>query len=157
MKLSPHFTLAEFTRSQTAARRGLSNQPTHTEIERMRTLCLNVLEPLRTHFGAPITVTSGFRSDRVNRAVGGSSGSQHRLGEAVDFNVWGVELVDVYNWLTFYSGLDFDQIIHEFGSWIHVSYTQRRANRGMALRAYKHRGTTRYARVWEPLDWDALS
>ena len=107
--------------------------------------------------GAPITVTSGFRSDRVNRAVGGSSRSQHRLGEAVDFNVWGYELVDVFNWLTFYSGLDFDQIIHEFGSWIHISFTQRRANRGMALRAYKHRGTTRYARVWEPLDWDALS
>ncbi|MEZ4463746.1 MAG: D-Ala-D-Ala carboxypeptidase family metallohydrolase [bacterium] len=157
MKLSPHFTLAEFSRSETAARRGLPNQPGAVQISRMRALCQRVLEPVREHFAVPVTVVSGYRSLQVNRAVGGSRTSQHMQGEAADITVWGYGVVDVYNWIAFYSGLDYDQIIHEFGSWVHISFTERRPNRNMALRAYRHNGTTRYARVYEPLDRDAFA
>lgn len=151
MNLSDHFTLSEFTRSETASRYGLSNQPGQTEIERMRALCLNVLEPIRAHFGVPITVSSGYRSPQVNRKIGGSSSSQHMYGEAADLNVWGVNTTEVFDWIVFYSGLHFDQCIHEFGSWVHISFTQRRENRYMALNAYRYAGRTRYDAVSEPL------
>jgi hypothetical protein len=151
MKLSEHFTLSEFTRSETASRYGISNQPDDAAIASMRALCLYVLEPIRAHFGVPITVSSGYRSPQVNRKIGGSSTSQHMKGEAADINVWGVDTTEVFDWIVFYSGLDFDQCIHEFGSWVHISYTERRQNRYMALNAYRYAGRTRYDAVEEPL------
>ena len=68
--LSPHFRLIEFTRSGEATQRGLDNTPGEKEIEALRALCENILEPMRHHFGA-IYITSGYRSRRVNNAVGG--------------------------------------------------------------------------------------
>lgn len=152
MKLSDHFTLAEMTQSQTASRYGIPNNPGQTEIAALRALCLNVLEPIRNQFGAPVTVSSGYRSLKVNQKVGGASGSQHLKGEAADINVWGMDPIELYNWIVFYSGLDFDQCIQEFGSWVHVSYTERRPNRRMALRARRVNGKTVYDTVTEPLE-----
>ncbi|MEZ4463747.1 MAG: D-Ala-D-Ala carboxypeptidase family metallohydrolase [bacterium] len=152
MKLSEHFTLSEFTVSQTASRYGYDNTPGEEEIAALRALCLNVLEPIRTQFGVPITISSGYRSLKVNKKVGGSSSSQHIKGEAADVQVWGYDPNTVFNWIAFYSGLDFDQVIQEFGSWVHVSFTQRRPNRRMALRARKSGGSTIYDRIYEPLD-----
>ena len=151
MNLSPHFSLSEFTRSETASRYGLSNQPGQVEIERMRALCLNILEPIRAHFAVPITISSGYRSPQVNRKIGGSSTSQHMMGEAADLNVWGASPTEVFDWIVFYSGLHFDQCIHEYGTWVHISFTQRRANRYAALNAYRYAGRTRYDAVNSPL------
>jgi len=152
LKLSEHFTLEEMIQSQTASRYGINNTPGSAETAALRALCLNILEPIRNQFGAPVVISSGYRSLKVNQKVGGASGSQHLKGEAADINVWGMNPVDLYNWLVFFSGLDFDQAIQEFGSWVHVSFTERRANRRMAMRARKVDGKTIYDKITEPLD-----
>lgn len=127
MQLSPHFTLEEMTRSATARSIGDSNQPGTVETNNLRTLCEKVLEPIRTHFGMPVRINSGYRSPRTNRAVGSSNTSQHRLGEAADLEIQGIENADIARWIR--DNLDFDQLILEnyvrgiAGSgWVHVSY-----------------------------------
>lgn len=141
MRLGRHFTLDEFTHSQTAGRRGLKNDPGQTELANLQALVENVLDPLREALGKPIRVSSGFRSAQVNRAIGGAASSQHTLGQAADFTVPGMttqEVVDAVRAL----GLPFDQLIEEFGSWVHVSYGPR--HRRQVLRARRTRAGTKY-------------
>lgn len=128
MKLSAHFTLAEMTRSDTAAREGIDNTPTDKEIENLKKLCAAILEPARAHFGKPITPSSGFRCKALNAAVGGSDTSQHMTGQAVDFEVPGVSNIDLAYWIK--DNLEFDQLILENfnpevegSGWVHVSVT----------------------------------
>ncbi|EGN57691.1 hypothetical protein PRBRB14_19260 [Hallella multisaccharivorax DSM 17128] len=129
--LSPHFRLIEFVRSGVAVDRGLDNTPGADAIEALRALCENILEPMRHHFGA-IYITSGYRSRRVNNAVGGTGGSQHCCGEAAD-----ILLSTFDDWrapVQFIRRLDFDQLIveplHEpLPRWLHVSYSTRHRNR----------------------------
>jgi len=83
MRLSKHFTRAEFEASQTAERKGIDNVMTQAAIQKAIDLCESVLEPLRAHFGKPVIITSGYRSDKLNRAIGGARRSQHSAGEAV--------------------------------------------------------------------------
>ena len=90
-RLSEHFTLSEMTRSATALDRGIKNVPSPTQVENLRELCQNVLEPLRKRFGV-IRVTSGFRCPELNRAVSGARDSQHTQGEAADIHVTGREM-----------------------------------------------------------------
>lgn len=85
MRLSEHFRLSEFTRTGT----GLPNQPTDEHRLSLRALCVDVLEPLRAYVGAPVRITSGYRSQAVNEAVGGSATSQHCYGDAADVKVSG--------------------------------------------------------------------
>ena len=127
MNLSPHFTLAEMTHSYTAVRLGMKNVPNAAAIEALRLVCVNVLEPVRAHFGRPVTINSGYRSQAVNRAVKGSSTSQHVKGQAVDFEVPGVANGDVAAWVRF--NLQFDQLILEAytpgnpsSGWVHCSW-----------------------------------
>ena len=87
LRLSPHFRLGEFTRSITAERLGISNEPGYEQLLAMKHLCREVLEPLRRYHGAPIRITSGYRSPALNDAVGGVGCSQHLLGEAADLSV----------------------------------------------------------------------
>lgn len=133
--LTPHFRLIEFTRSGEATARGLDNTPGEKEIKALRALCENILEPMRHHFGA-IYITSGYRSRRVNNAVGGVGGSQHTRGEAADI------LLSTFNdWreaVAFVKRLDFDQLIIEplhdpRPRWLHVSYTKRQPNRHQVI------------------------
>ena len=77
MKLSKNFSLNEMTKSQTALRRGIDNEPTNDEIDNLRILCEYVLQPVREHFGKPVTINSGFRSKELNKAIGGSTTSDH--------------------------------------------------------------------------------
>ena len=79
-KLTPHFTLEELTTTKT----GISNIPHENDIDQLRILCRDILEPLRDKIGKPIIIDSAFRSAAVNRAVGGVSNSQHILGQAAD-------------------------------------------------------------------------
>ena len=91
MTLSPHFTLAEMTASDTARREGIANTPSAAHIEALRQLCeQHVLEPVRAHFGRPVRITSGYRSPKLCLAVGSSVRSQHAKGEAADFEITGV-------------------------------------------------------------------
>lgn len=134
--LSPHFRLSELVASGTAIRLHLDNTPSAAVVERLRALCVHVLEPLRRRVGC-VRVTSGYRSPRVNAAVGGVRGSQHLLGEAADLYVSSSEMAE--KWLSVLRGTPFDQIILEprgakHRRWLHVSYTERHAPRGVVLR-----------------------
>jgi zinc D-Ala-D-Ala carboxypeptidase len=123
MQLSKNFKLEELTVTGSA----LPNNPTEADIERLKALVINVLQPLRDLYGKAICVNSGYRSTAVNKAIGGAPNSQHCKGEAAD-------LVIVDNALLFRlirTHLPFDQLIWEGGNdlhpaWVHVSY---RANR----------------------------
>lgn len=87
MKLTEHFTLEELTKSATATAHGYSNTPNSDQIYNLRILCEKVLEPARIIIGRPIVITSGFRSDTVNKLVGGVPNSWHRYGQACDIHV----------------------------------------------------------------------
>lgn len=137
MRLSANFELAELTVTST----GLSNTPNGHEIAELQALTRNVLQPLRDALGLPIFVSSGFRSARVNKAVGGASTSQHRLGQAADITVRGMTSREVCERIVAL-GLPFDQLIEEFGRWVHVSHGPR--HRRQVLRAVKQNGRTAY-------------
>lgn len=137
MKLSPHFDLVEFTRSDTAQSRHIDNTPNHTQIENLRFLCVHVLEPLREKFG-PIIIGSGFRSEKLNAAVGGVANSQHKTGEACDIHLPSNEVGKEY--FEFLKALPcFDQLIWERNSpkssrfWIHVSIRRTGKNRKQVI------------------------
>lgn len=120
MKLSENFTLDELTVTST----GLDNKPSDAEIANLKALVVNILQPLRAHLGKPIKITSGFRSPAVNKAIGGSDTSQHKVGQAADFHVEGMtnqQIIDEIRKLK----LPYDQLIDEQlkgSKWIHVSY-----------------------------------
>lgn len=130
MNLSANFTLAEMTKSQTATRRGFTEQfdPPADVVANLRELCVHILQPLRDHVHA-IVVNSGYRAPRTNKAVGGAATSQHLTGQAAD-----IEGVNVSNAFLFQKiqelKLPFDQLIWEYGTkdepnWVHVSYGPR--------------------------------
>jgi|AntAceMinimDraft_12_1070368.scaffolds.fasta_scaffold01274_12 hypothetical protein len=123
MKLSEHFYLDEFLVSETAARRGIANQPSDAAILQLRALCQTVLEPLRAHLGSPIVVTSGYRSPELNRAVGGSLHSLHMQGRAADIVLPGMATLAVCEAVKRLK-LPCAEIIHEYGRWAHLSLAQ---------------------------------
>lgn len=146
MKLSKNFTLQEMVHSYTAVKKGLLNEPNEAQIENIRILCENVLQPLRDALG-PIYISSGFRSVELNRAIGGSSSSQHCAlkGAASDIDI-GKRNAEVFNYIK--ENLEWDQMIWEFGddenpSWVHVSYNEGH-NRKQILKAIKQGGKTKY-------------
>lgn len=139
MKLTEHFDLAEFTASTNAKRFGIDNKPTAEHIENMRALCVNILEPLRQMWGGAIEITSGYRCAELNaKTNGASSTSQHCKGEAADLKPANGDTLGLFRVLK-NSGLRFDQLINEYPdangvpSWVHVSFTTKRKNRGQVL------------------------
>ena len=145
MKLSAHFDLAEFTRSESAKRHGVSNQPTAEHLANIKVLCERVLEPIRMKFG-PINISSGYRSKTLNHYIGGSLSSQHCEGRAVDVDMDGMSNAtnkEVFDYIK--DNLEFDQLINEFNyAWVHVSYNAGK-NRKQILDASKHNGRTVYS------------
>ena len=141
MKLGKYFTLEEMTRSQAAARKGLSNSPNSKQLGSMKALVVNVLDPLREALGRPVNVNSGFRSDSVNKAVGGASSSQHCLGEAADIVVPGLTVEQLVARIRSMN-LPFDQLIDEFGSWVHISYGPRQRRQVLRARRATNGKTT---------------
>ena len=143
MQLSEHFTLEEMVFSQTATRLSIDNTPDVGTIECLRELCVNVLEPFRTIVGnSNIHVTSGYRCPELNEKIGGVSSSQHCKGQAADILVSGYTVDQL---VLLARGLwVFDQLIHEFGEWMHVSYNPFNANRKEVLKAITVNGKTEY-------------
>jgi zinc D-Ala-D-Ala carboxypeptidase len=148
MKLSKNFSMAEFTKSQTAERKGIDNTPQGEHLEAAKELFENVVQKVRDHFG-PTVINSGYRCPELNEAVGGSAKSQHCHGEAADIEVPGVANADVANWIV--DNLDFDQVILEFykpgipdSGWVHVSYKADGSNRKRPLTASRVDGKTVY-------------
>jgi Peptidase M15 len=147
MKLSKNFSLWELLVSDAADRLGLDNTPNDQEIANLRTLCQTILQPARDVLG-PIKINSGFRSEVVNRAVGGVSNSDHRLGFAADVIPMNTGTRELAKWVV--DNTSFDQVILEFGTlsnpnWIHVSAAPRQ--RGEVLRATSQSGTTVYTPI----------
>jgi len=133
MKITKNFTLEEFTRSQTATRYGIDNTPDKVDIKNIHDLTKDVLQPVRNALG-PVYINSGYRCPALNIKVGGSSTSQHMRGQAADIVVTDHSVAEVFNYIA--DNLEYDQLIYEFGSWVHVSY-KKGNNRMQKLEAYK--------------------
>lgn len=148
MNLSPNFTLEEMTRSQTALRLGVDNNPYPEDVANLQTLCLSLLEPARTILGVPLHVDSGYRSPDVNTAVGGAIDSAHIEGRAADVIPIGMSLIDAFNTLRINTTLSFDQLIIECGAWLHISIAPAAAvPRRMAMTASGRPGNWSYTVV----------
>ena len=138
MRLSKNFVLSEITRSNTAKRKGISNEPKQEHLVNLQRLVTNLIQPMRNALG-PIRVTSGYRSPELNRAIGGSSKSQHCKGQALDLQFWKDGKMcnkEIYDWVLD-NAIEFDQMINEFDfAWIHISL-KKENNRKEVLEAYK--------------------
>lgn len=124
MNLSPHFTLAELIHSQTAARRNIDNRPTDAVLVNMKNILCPGLEQVRELLGKPILISSGYRSPRLNASIGGSVKSQHMEGLAADFTCPGYGSPLMVAQLIKKSGIEFDQLLYEFDSWVHISFAK---------------------------------
>ena len=147
--ISKHISDKEGVYSITAIRRGLDNTPTKTHLNNMKELAEQVFEPLREWVGGPIRVNSFYRGEELNKAIGGSSKSQHCKGQAMDIDDTRCKKTnaEMFEWIK--KNLNFDQIIWEFGNdknpdWIHVSYVDEVNNRNRCLKAYRDKGKTKY-------------
>jgi hypothetical protein len=148
MKVSDNITYKEALRSNTAKRLGIENVPDEFTFETMQITAEHVFEPVRKHFNEPIYISSFYRCEELNKAIGGSSKSQHCKGEAIDIDdVYSKATnADFFNYIK--DKLEFDQLIWEFGDdespdWVHVSYSLGN-NRMRILKAIKENGRTKY-------------
>ena len=150
MKLSKNLSLSEVVKSNNAIRKGIDNSPNNDHLESLEDVAKDIFQPLRDDLGV-IYVSSGYRSDALNKAIGGSRKSQHSKGEALDLDNdnknGAASNSEIFNYIK--DNLDFDQLIWEFGTdekpdWVHVSYTTKRPNRNQILKAYRQSGKTKY-------------
>jgi len=148
VKLSDNFSLIEFTKSQTAERKGIENKPNEIHTIAMVELCLNILERVRSAFGKPVTINSGYRSPALCEAIGSKPTSQHCDGEAADIEIYGVSNYDLAKYIE--KNLNFDQLILECwdgvepnSGWVHVSYVNENANRKDVLTYTRAGGYTK--------------
>jgi len=142
MKLSKNLSLAEVVRSETAKRLNIDNNPTKEHLENLKAIAENVFQPIRDHFNCPIHVSSGYRSEDLNRAIRGSKMSLHMKGCALDIDMdfTNVSNTEVFNYIK--DNLEFDTLIWEFNNedgspkWVHVSYIEGK-NRKQVIEAYR--------------------
>tara|TARA_R110001592_G_scaffold303141_1_gene575255 strand:- start:45 stop:521 length:477 start_codon:yes stop_codon:yes gene_type:complete len=147
MQLSRNFSLQELTKSDTAIRKGIDNEPNADQIDKLKALCENILQPVRDQFGR-VKVTSGYRSPELCIAIGSNLTSQHSKAEAVDFECMGVDNAEVADWIK--QNLETDQLILEYytpgepnSGWIHASYIPFNP-RHQYMRAYREEKKTKY-------------
>ena len=150
MNLSRNFSLQELIKSDTAIRKGIDNNPNADQIEKLKLLCENILQPVRDEWGV-VSVSSGYRSPALCVAIGSSERSQHARGQAADFECHTVDNKQLFEWIT--NELDFDQAILEYytgtpeSGWVHVSYNKD-GNRKQKLRAFRNdAGKTQYEEI----------
>ena len=148
MKLTANFSLEELTKSETALRFDLDNEPNDEQLANLVALCECILQPVRDHFGKGVKVNSGLRTPEVNAKVGGSKTSDHCRGQAADVEIPGVANADLAQWIV--DNLEFRQVILEFytpgipdSGWVHVSYNPA-DNKKQVLTATKQNGKTVY-------------
>ena len=148
MKLTQNFSLHEMTKSETALRLGLDNEPNEQQLAALQTLCEKVLQPIRDYFGMGVKVNSALRTLPVNRAVGSSDNSHHVRGMAADIEIPSIPNAELAEWIV--ENLDFTQVILEFytpgipdSGWVHVSYVPEDL-RKQVLTAMKENGKTVY-------------
>ena len=147
--ISKHISDKEGVYSITAMRLGLDNKPGQFLLGNMKELAEQVFEPLREWVGGLIRINSFYRSKVLNKAIGGSTTSQHCKGQAIDIDDTNCKKTnaEMYAWIK--ENLNFDQMIWEFGddknpNWVHISYVNEIDNRNRCLVAYKENGKTKY-------------
>ena len=157
MNLSRNFTLQELIKSDTAIRLDINNNPNSGQIEKLKALCENILQPVRDHFGR-VKVTSGFRSEQLCLKIGSSVNSQHAKAEAADFECMGTDNAELADWI--HQNLEYDQLILESSTHLENNfYTSRTVDgyielffmysytsdqpRKQFLHAYKSEGKTK--------------
>ena len=147
MQLTRNFSLQELIKSDTAIRKGIDNNPNADQIEKLKALCENILQPVRDHFGR-VKITSGYRSVELCMAIGSSANSQHAKSEAADFECPGVDNAELADWIK--RELPYDQLILEYytpgepnSGWIHCSWVAD-TPRASFLHAYRQDGKTKY-------------
>ena len=147
-QMTKNFSLAELTKSETALRLGIENQPDDDQLNNLLLLCANVLQPIRDHYGKGVKVNSALRTIPVNRAVGSSDSSHHVKGQAADIEIPGVPNAELAEYIR--DNLPFTQVILEFytrgipdSGWVHVSYDPQNLKK-QALTAVKENGKTVY-------------
>lgn len=147
-QLSANFTLKEFTKSDTAIRKGLDNTPTPEVVANLQKLVDNIVQPVRNYYGKSVTVNSGYRAPEVNASVGGSKTSDHCKGQAADIEIVGVANGDLAQYIV--DNYKFTQVILEFytqgipdSGWVHVSYDENNL-KCEVLTAVKQDGKTVY-------------
>lgn len=139
MNLSKNFTLSELTSSNAADCYNIENTPGRLELENLKKLCNNILQPIRDKYGKSIYVNSGYRNPKVNRLVGGSSSSQHTLGQAADITVGSKEgnkkLFDLIVQMIEDKEITVGQLIDEKDfKWIHISLPYKKVNQILHLK-----------------------
>jgi len=149
IRISKHISYKEATRSATALRLGIENIPNEYQLQNMEMVAKKVFEPLREAVDAPIKINSFFRCEELNKAIGGSSKSQHCQGRAIDIDDIYGHVSNAFMYYYIKDNLDFDQLIWEFGTddspdWVHVSYVDEDSNRKRCLKAYREDGKTKY-------------
>jgi len=152
MQLSKSFTLNELTKSQEALRLNIDNTPNDEQILNLKILCEKILQPIRDFYGMPVSVSSGYRSPELCKAIGSSSTSQHTRGEAADFEIFSVANKELAEFIV--ANLDYDQCILEFwnenepnSGWVHCSYSSK-YNRRQYLKAQKVNGKIVYLPIY---------
>ena len=147
--ISKHISDREGVYSTTATRRGIDNTPDKEHLDNMKLLAEKIFEPLRKWVRGPIRINSFYRGPELNKAIGGSSKSQHCKGQAMDIDDNGCHKTnaEMYAWIK--GNVEFDQMIWEFGdddnpNWVHVSYVSPEENRNRCLKAYRENGKTKY-------------
>jgi uncharacterized protein YcbK (DUF882 family) len=135
--ISQYISYTEATISQTAVRNKIDNTPNKEELDAMKHVASQVFDKVREHFGKPLKVSSFFRCSKLNKAVGGSSTSQHMKGEAIDIQgLSGIKNSEIFDYIK--NNLEYDQLIWEFGNskepaWVHVSLKLKGKNRKQIL------------------------
>lgn len=151
MKVSNHVSLKEVSKSHTAIKNGIDNTPSGDHLLNIKELCYHVFEPLREWVGGPVKINSAFRSEALNKIIGGAKSSQHLANNGAAFDIddtFGHKSnAEMFEYIK--NNLPFDQLIWEFGTdknpdWIHVSYKVK-DNRRQVLYAKKNsKGKTYY-------------
>lgn len=148
-KISKHISYKEATKSITAIRLGINNTPNSNALSNMIEIATKIFEPLRKWVEGPIKINSFYRSEKLNKTIGGSLKSQHCDGRAFDIDdIYGHKTnAEMFDFIK--ENLDFDQLIYEFGNeknpdWVHVSYVDKEKNRNKILKAVRDKGKTMY-------------
>jgi zinc D-Ala-D-Ala carboxypeptidase len=147
--ISKYITYTEATKSNTAIKYHIDNKPSDEQLAAMKLVGTEIFDKVRAHFNKAIGISSFFRSEKLNKKIGGAKGSQHTKGQAIDIDAdiyGGLTNKQIYDYIK--DNLEYDQLINEFNySWIHVSYVSKEANRNRKLDAIKSNGKTAYRLV----------
>lgn len=124
MQISKYVSYNEATKSQTAIRHGIKNEPNDEQLQNMKIVAIKCFDPIREFYKRPLRVSSFYRCEELNKLVKGAKNSQHLKGQAIDIDAGSIqENKKIFEWAK--DNLEYDQLINEYNfSWVHISYNQ---------------------------------